>query len=433
MHRQPINRRAARARHAKPAAACAAWCAAWCAAGLLAVSAAASAQGISPGELPKDGTKLPGGIEPVLHLRSYYFDQESLAGKPSTAWALGGWAGLRTPWLGELVQLGVVGYTSQRLYGPEDKGGTLLLQSDQDAINVIGLAWAALRLGGQTFTGYRQLINRPFINPQDNRMVPNTFEAYTLSGSPLEGLSYTGGYITRIKNRDADEFVWMSKDAGGSGSNKGVYFAGVDWAFLQDGRLRADLQYGVDTFNTFYLDGRVPIALGERTQLTLGAQYFPQSSVGDQQAGDFSTWGAGIQAVLAHGPFGAHLSFTRTGSEFATQSPWGDHPSYLNQQQVAFNSAGERAWALGGSINFAEFGAPGLSAAAVYTSGRDRLVNLTGAPLPDRYETDLRADYRFAKDHLLGGLVLTMRYAWLREGDASQPQARVIVNYPFAF
>lgn len=426
MDRQTFYCRAA-PRHPKPSACFAA--------GLIAIAAAASAQGIAPGDLPKEGTKLPGGIEPVLHLRSYYFDQEDLNGKPSTAWALGGWAGLRTPWLGEVVQLGVVGYTSQRLYGPEDKGGTLLLQSDQDAINVIGLAWGALRLGGQTFTAYRQLINRPFINAQDNRMVPNTFEAYTLSGSPLEGLSYTGGYITRIKNRDADEFVWMSKDAGGKGSNEGVYFAGVDWAFMKDAGLRADLQYGVDTYNTFYLDGRFPIALDDQTRLTLGAQYFPQSSVGDQQIGDFSTWGAGVQANLAHGPFGAHLSFTRTGSDFATQNPWGDHPSYLNLQQVAFNSAGEQAWGLGGSVNFAEFGAPGLTAAAVYASGSERVDNLSGAPIPDRNETDIRADYRVGNGGVLQGLVLTLRYSWLQQDGSpqTQTQARVIVNYPFAF
>ena len=399
---------------------------------LIAWAAAASAQGVSPGDLPVEGAKLPGGIEPVLHLRSYYFDQESLSGKASTAWALGGWAGLRTPWLGDVLQFGVVGYTSQRLYGPEDKGGTLLLQADQDAINVVGLAWGAVRFAGQTFTAYRQLIERPFINPMDNRMVPNTFEAYTLSGAAGE-FAYTGGYITKIKTRAADRFVSMSQAAGGSGSNEGLYFAGTNWDFMKDGRLRADLQYGVDTYNTFYIDGRYPIALGEKTRLTLGAQYFPQSSVGDQQIGDFSTWGAGAQASLAHGPFGATLSLTRTGSDFATQSPYGDHPSYLNQQEVAFNSAGERAWGLSGNINFAQFGAPGLSAAVAYASGSDRQANGTGAPLPDRYETDLRTDYRFGKEHLLAGLVITLRYAWLREGGASQPQGRVIVNYPFSF
>ena len=406
--------------------------AAWLASSLIALAGAAPAQGIMPGGPSKEGYQLPGGFEPVLHLRSYYFDQESLAGDASTAWALGGWAGLRSPWWGDALQLGVVGYTSQRLYGPEDKSGTLLLQPDQDPINVIGLAWAALRFAGQTFTAYRQLIDRPFINPQDNRMVPNTFEAYTLSGGAGE-FEYTGGYIAKIKNRDSERFVSMSQDAGGTGSNEGVYFAAADWDFMKGGRIRADLQYGVDVYNTFYIDARLPVELGERTRLTLGAQYFPQRSVGDAQIGDFSTWGAGIRAHVAHGPFGAHLAFTRTGTDFATQNPYGDHPSYLNQQEVPFNSAGERAWGLGGSINFAELGAPGLSAAAAYASGRDRLANSTGAPLPDRYETDLRADYRFAKGHALADLVITLRYAWLRQDGASQPQGRVIVNYPFSF
>jgi hypothetical protein len=396
---------------------------------------AASAQGISPGDLPTEGYRLPGGVEPVLQLRTYYFDQDSLTGVPSRAWALGGWAGLRTPWIGEAVQLGAVGYTSQRLYGPADAGGTLLLQSDQDPINVIGLAWGALRLAGQTFTAYRQLIDRPFINPQDNRMVPNTFEAYTLSGSLTSTFSYTGGYIAKIKNRDSEKFISMSKDAGGSGDNEGLYFAGADWDFMKNGRLRADYQYGLDTYSTFYVDARAPVQLDEGTSLELGAQYFSQGSVGSAQIGDFSTWGAGMRGVLKHGAFGLQLMFTRTGTGFNSQNPYGDNPTYLNEQQVAFNTAGERAWGVGASIDFASLGAPGLSASAVYAAGSHRIDDANGAPLPDRNETDLRADYRFAKGSALQGLVLTLRYSWLRQDGPpqTQTQGRVIVNYPFSF
>lgn len=421
-------RRVAQARRPVPAALAAAL-------GLSLVAGAASAQGISPGDLPKDGYRLPGGVEPVLQLRSYYLDQDSLTGVPSTSWALGGWAGLRSPWIGDLVQLGIVGYTSQRLYGPADEGGTMLLKSDQSAINVIGVAWGALRFAGQTFSAYRQLIDRPFINPQDNRMVPNTFEAYLLSGSAGEALSYTGGYVAKIKNRDSDEFVSMSKDAGGKGDNEGVYLVGADWDFMKNGRVRADYQYGVDVFRTFYVDARVPVQLDAQTTLTLGAQYFPQRSAGAAQIGDFSTWGAGLQAQLAHGPYRAHLAYTRTATAFSTQNPYGDHPSYLNEQQVAFNTAGERAWGAGASVNFGELGAPGLSAAIVYAAGSHRIDDATGAPLGDRNETDLRADYRFPKGNVLENLVATFRYSWLRQDGSpqTQTQARVIVNYPFSF
>lgn len=406
-----------------------------CGAALLALAGSAGAQGIAPGDLPAAGYKLPGGFEPVLQLRSYWFDQDSLTGVPSVAWALGGWAGLRSPWWGEVLQLGLVGYTSQRLYGPQDKSGTLLLRGDQDPINVVGLAWAALRLAGQTFTAYRQLIDRPFINPQDNRMVPNTFEAYTLSGAPLDGLAYTGGWITRIKQRASQDFVPMSQAAGGTGRSEGLAFAGVDWAFTKGGRLRADLQYGVDVYNTFYADALVPLELAEQTRLTFGAQYFPQRSVGDAQIGDFSTWGAGAQAQLVHGPARGFLAFTRTGTGFSTQNPYGDHPSYLNLQQVPFNSAGERAWGIGGTVDFGGFGAPGLSASAAYAAGRDRVDAGTGAPVPNRNETDIRADYRVAAGGPLAGLVATLRYSWLRQDGSpqTQTQARVIVNYPFSF
>src|SRR5262245_41997713 len=212
------------------------------------VAGSAGAQGIYPGPL-KEGYKLPGGIEPVVHLRTYYFDQENNSGVESEAWALGGWAGLRTPWYGEMVQFGLLGYGSFKLYGPEGKGGTRILTANQDSIAVLGVAFAALRLADVTLTGYRQLIDRPFINPQDTRMVPNTFEAYTVGGA-TGPLSFIGGYITKIKPRDANSFRWMSQ-AAGSTDHQGVVFAGGTYTFTQDrkGYVRLDEQYSIDTFN----------------------------------------------------------------------------------------------------------------------------------------------------------------------------------------
>ena len=405
-----------------------------------AIVGSASAQGIYPGDLPKDGYKLPGGAEPVLQLRTYYMDQENLAGVPGEAWALGGWAGLRTPWWGDMLQLGLVGYTSQKLYGPDGKGGTRLLTPDQEPIAVIGEAFAALRFAGQTATVYRQLLNRPFINPQDNRMVPNTFEAYTIAGAVDSGkdtLSYIGGYIAKIKLRDASSFRWMSDGAGGQGDHQGVVFAGGTYTFdkARNGYLRVDEQYGVDTYNTFYVDVRYPLALDDKTTLVLGAQGYPQSAVGDKQIGSFSTWGYGLQAALASGPFGAQLYWTQTGKDRDTLNPYGDHPSYLNLMQVPFNTAGEKAWGIGGNVDFAPFGAPGLSAAAIYASGSDRIAFATRAPIGDRNETNVRVDYAFPKGSAAEGLSGAVRYSWLRQDGAAQTgtQLRIYLNYAVRF
>jgi hypothetical protein len=394
----------------------------------------ASAQGIYPGDLSKDGYKLPGGFEPVLQVRTYYFDQESLTGSQSTAWALGGWAGLRSPWWGDLFQVGVIGYTSQKLYGPDDKDGSKLLGPGQEPITVLGEAFGAVRILGQTVTGYRQLINRPFINPQDTRMVPNTFEAYTLTGS-VDKVSYTGGYITKKKNRDSESFVWMSNIAGGTGKQQGVIYVGGTWDFAKNGNVRIDEQYATNVFNTFYVDGKYPIAIDDKTRLILGAQYYPQSSVGDAQIGSFSTYGVGVQADLAHGPLAVQLYYTQTGKGYDTQAPFGTHASYLSSQISDFNTAGEKAWGVSADVDFAGLGAPGLTASATYAAGSHLVDSTSGSAIPDRNETDVRADYAFAKGSVLEGLVATLRYAWLHQDGSAQTQTqlRAILNYAVRF
>ena len=193
-----------------------------------------TAQGIFPGNPAPDAFRMPYDFEPVIRLRMFYKNTDTLTGGEQEAWVLGGFAGLRSPWFGDLFQFAVVGYASQKLYGPSGKGGTLLLQSDQSSIYVLGEAWGAVRVAGQTIAGYRQLIDRPFINPQDTREIPNTFEAYTLTGAS-GALSYTGGYMTKMKTRASEDFIWASKAAGGTGDNKGVIYAGATYAFAGTG------------------------------------------------------------------------------------------------------------------------------------------------------------------------------------------------------
>ena len=399
-----------------------------------AVAQGITGQGLVPGELSKDRYKLPGGFEPAVALRTYYWDSESIGStSTSEAWALGGWAGVRTPWWGDLFQVGLVGYTSQKLHGPEDKDGSKLLAPGQKSFAVLGEAYGAVRVLDQTLTGYRQIVNRPWINPQDNRMVPNTFEAYTVSGARGE-VGYTGGYIAKMKTRASDSFDWMSTVAGSKGTHKGVAFAGATWDFAKNGYLRVDEQYGYDLFNTFYIEGKVPIVVDAQTTVFLGAQYTNQKSVGKEEIGAFSTWAGGLQAAIARGPFGGQLYYTQVGKGRDTQNPFGDNASFLNLTQVPFNTAGEKAWGVGANVNLAPFGAPGLTASAVYASSTDRIDAVTGGPIPDRQETDLRADYAFAKDSALKGLVATLRGAWLhQDGSPTAFQLRIILNYAVPF
>jgi hypothetical protein len=265
-------------------------------------------------------------------------------------------------------------------------------------------------------------------------MVPHTFEAYTLAGAAGD-VSYIGGYITKVKVRDTDKFVWMSDAAGGTGDHRGAAFAGMTYRFGKSGYVRVDEQYAVDAFNSFYADIRYPLAVDDKTNLVLGAQYFPQTSVGDKQIGSFSTWGYGMQAALSRGPYGVQFYWTQTGKGRDTLNPYGVHPSYLNLMQVAFNTAGERAWGAGGSVDLEVIGAPNASASVIYAAGGNRINFTTGASLADRNETNVQLDYLFAKDSMLEGLSATLRYSWLHQDGAPQTatQLRAYLNYEFHF
>jgi hypothetical protein len=77
----------------------------------------------------------------------------------------------------------------------------LLLQPGQNGYNVPGEAWGALRYKEYALLkGYRQQVDQGYINPQDNRMTPNTFQGITLAGK-VSWLQYLAGFLWQIKPR----------------------------------------------------------------------------------------------------------------------------------------------------------------------------------------------------------------------------------------
>jgi hypothetical protein len=374
------------------------------------------------------------GLAPVAHLRTYFWNGQSTKGDPSEAWAAGGWAGFTTRWYGDILQLGILGYTSQKLYGPVNKDGSQLLAPGQAPINVLGQAYLSLRAVGQTFTGYRQLIDQPWVNPQDSRMVPNLFEGYLLSGKAAE-FDYVGGYVTKFKARDANSFVWMSSATGATGPQQGMVLLGARVPLPGPAGMRIAEQYLVDTYNTAYADGDYPVAFGSEGRLRLKGQYANQQSVGSAGLGAFNTWMYGIEGVYERGPFGVEVAWTRTSRNRATLAPFGANPSYLNLMQVAFNAAGEKAWLLGGTCDFSTLGAPGFTASVTYGNGRGAISSTTGAPSGSRNETDVQLAYATARSSALPGLSFGLEGSWLNQAGAAAQgrQLRVFANYEIPF
>jgi len=80
-----------------------------------------------------------------VHFRTYYFNRNKPDDSKNEALATGGWIAYQSGWLAETFAMGATLYGSAKLYGPEDRDGTLLLKPSQESYYVPGEAWGALR------------------------------------------------------------------------------------------------------------------------------------------------------------------------------------------------------------------------------------------------------------------------------------------------
>jgi hypothetical protein len=137
--------------------------------------------------LPLRGWRLaPRSTEPFfrdsifsLEPRFYYRSVDDEEGRHE-ALAGGGALILTSGWWRDTLQLGIGGYTTQPLATGPDPGGTGLLRPNGDGLSVLGQVWGKVHVGVATTTLFRQEMELPFINGDDTRMIPNTFEAYRL-------------------------------------------------------------------------------------------------------------------------------------------------------------------------------------------------------------------------------------------------------------
>ncbi len=377
--------------------------------------------------------------EVTLHFRSYYFDRLNPSPPDNAAWAIGGWAGYRSGWIGDVLRVGIVGYTSQPLWAPLDKPGSLLLTAQQDGYSTIGEAYASLKLWDQVLTGGRFQVNQPEINATDNRMTPVTYSGGNLAGQ-VAGVNYYAAYLNATKPRNSEDFINFVAAANIAGpASEPLYLFGLSGEPQKDLRWQFSSYYVPDVLNSNYADVAWLTPLDERYKLRLGAQAMYQKGVGGQllTGTSFSTWSGGVKADLLRGGATLSLAYQQTGSEWAYQTPYSGWAGYTYMIVKSFNQAGMKAWLLGGTYDFAALNVPGLALNGAVVHGWDAINATTGAAQPNWTEYDLTLDYRFnaktwpewARPFWVRG-----RAAYVDEGSTGNTQDyRIIVNYEWVF
>ena len=72
----------------------------------------------------------------TMNFRTYYFYRDNVDTSKLEAWTFGGSLNYKSGWWKNRLKIGLVGYTSQKLYGPDSRDGTLNLKPGQQSFSV---------------------------------------------------------------------------------------------------------------------------------------------------------------------------------------------------------------------------------------------------------------------------------------------------------
>jgi len=368
-----------------------------------------------------------------LKFRTYYFDRTQTDGSEEETWAAGGSLAYRSGrWRG-FLSVGAELFTSQRLYGPEDRDGLEMLRPRQVGLTVLGKAHLDLQYKEILQARfYRQDFQLPYLNRQDSRMIPNTFEAYVLRGE-VSGFGFIGGHVTQMKTRGSRDFISMSEAAGAQSSkDRGLTMMGARYSLRKGVSIGAIDYYAWDVMNVLYAEANYTRELTDEIGLKLSGQFTHQRSIGEELLGDpsFDTYVWGGRAALSGRSAILTAAFSSTSDHAAIKSPYGSYPGYVSLMRKDFDRAGELAWLVGASYDFKQLGIPGLSAFARFARGTSARDPSSGDSLPNQQEFDVTVDYKLPEGRL-EGFWIRLRYAFLDvDGDADPAHdLRVILSY----
>ena len=372
-----------------------------------------------------------------LHPRSYYFYRDNLDASRVQAWAGGGWLAYHSGLIANTFHVGATFFTSQPIFAPNDEGGTLLLTNEQDALNVLGVAYLGAKFARQDMIIGRQMIDTPLINPRDNRMIPLTFEGVTVRSDTGKNpkFEYVAGYLQRFKPRDSNDFDSISQGFGVTDADNGTPFAWFRVRPTENLTLAAENYWVEDTINTGYVE-----AIYQFPRRTSGPQYavaanlITQNSVGSDllTGSSFFTYQGSAKFTVDFGDVAIMAVGSTTGTGAAINFPLGTKPNYTDIQQLSFDRAGEDAAGFGLTWKLDKIGLKDVTAAAWYVWGWDAIDAVTNASLPNRQELDLSLRYQPSEGRWKGLSV------WARYGDVfsknagvrdEQPEFRFIVDY----
>lgn len=260
------------------------------------------------------------------------------------------------------------GYTTSDLGMRRDdprQTDAYMFDLDKKPYSLFGELQFTYAAGNTRLVAGRQEFFSPIINTYDYRIIPNLFEAITLTNRDIRDSTVTLAYVSKMSGLDGlvtySEFRSMSQQTytsllvTGDGTpdaingdtldpssvvgEHGVWVAG--FVHGKENEVQLWNFHGVDTLDTWYLDGRLNKALNRDVAARLEGQAYRVAEVGRfkdylVQRGLNARYSLiGLKGTLAHQPSGISVSFAAnrfTGNQRTVTAfgNWGGYPEFVS-------------------------------------------------------------------------------------------------------
>ncbi|NER61552.1 OprD family porin [Pseudomonas sp. MAFF212428] len=382
----------------------------------------------------------------TFETRNMYFNRD-FHNEPSTSqskreeWAQGFMLNLESGYTEGTVGFGVdaLGMLGVKLDSGRGRTGTGLLPTHDD-----GRAadeYAKLGLTGKVKVSATELKvgtlipETPTLQPNDGRILPQTFEGGLLTSQEIKHLTFTGGRLEKTKDRNdtnKEDIALNNKNSRFLGTVEGNHFdmAGVDYKFTD--RITGSYHFAQldDVYRQHFVGLLATQPWGPGT---VGADVRLAFSDDQGQARGGKIDNTSLSSLFSYALNGHKLSagYQQMSGDSAFPYVDGADPYLVNFVQINdFAQADERSWQARYDYDFGKLGVPGLSFMSRYLSG-DNVSRAAGGEGKE-WERDTEFKY-VVQSGALKNVAVRLRNATFRSNfSRDADEVRLLVSYSVA-
>jgi len=279
----------------------------------------------------------------------------------------------------------------------------------------------------------RQTLDTPHADSDDIRMMPNYFEAYTITNTDIDDLTLTAGLIKKMagweNGGNSAKFINVNETLGTTEDMDGIYYASASYEGIKNLSLSLWYYNYNDIANVIYAEAGYSYTFAKEATLTVGLQYDSSKETGAALLGKQDANTFGVSMELASEEIGIHIlaAYNQdSGDTGAMDLSMGGGAFFTSMEDQTLDAiaAPGKAWMIGTGFHFEAIGIKGLNAGIAYGS-----FKADNDSLYESNEIDIVIDYSFNDEFSIVAAYASIDFKMT--GTEDYDQFRMIANYNF--